>query len=391
MKTAYFHCYSGISGDMVIGAMLDAGLDLKRLQEELSKLNISGFRLEQSRVTRGGLSATKFDVISTEAGNDWRKPGDILKVIQTSSLSQKIKDRAGRIFTVLATAEAAVHGVPLAEVHFHELGTIDTIIDAVGAATALELMEIEKVLSSPVNLGSGTVQTAHGRLPVPVPAALELLKGKPVYSAGAQVELTTPTGAAILSALAEGFGHLPQMEVQAVGYGAGARDFPEMPNLLRVFIGFTGVEEDADTVAVLEANIDDMNPELYTPFIEKAMGAGALDVFLTPIIMKKGRPGVKVTILTELSHERRLRALLFTETTTFGLRARYESREKLKREIVEIETPYGIVKVKLGKMGGKIIQVSPEAESCLQIANLKKVPLKLVYDEAKKAAQHLLQ
>jgi hypothetical protein len=390
MKTAYFHCHSGISGDMIVGALMDAGLDLSLLSEELKKLDLTGYRLEQKRVIRGGLAATKFDVVLTEDGGPGRGLNDILESIEGSSLARKPKETAGKIFLNLAEAEARVHGISVQDVHFHEVGAIDAVIDVVGCAVGLELLGVDRVLSSPVNLGAGTVRSSHGVLPVPPPAVMELLKGRPVYSEGPQAELTTPTGAAILSTLAERFGPLPPMEVQAIGCGAGSSDFSDMPNILRVFIGSVKNEGDVDSIAVIEANIDDMNPELYTPFMEKALMTGALDVFLTPIVMKKGRPGIKITILTEPAGEKKLSALLLNETTTFGLRVRYETREKLRRETVEVETGYGKVKVKLGRMDGKITQVSPEADSCAQLAARKKVPLKSIYDQAKKAALALM-
>ncbi len=391
MKTAYFHCHSGVSGDMFIGSLLDAGLDFNLLEEEIKKLGLTGYRLERNSVTRNGLSAIKFDVILDQESSEERNLGDLLKIINASSLSPSIKERASGIFTRLAEAEAAVHGTLIDEIHFHEVGALDAMIDVAGAVSALELMGIEKVVSSPVNLGSGMVGSSHGQIPVPVPAVPELLKGKPVYSAGPQKELTTPTGAAILSALVDDFGPLPPMAIQTTGHGAGSQDFPDMPNLLRVFIGSTAGGETADTVAVMETNIDDLNPEFYAPFTEKALEAGALDVFLTPIIMKKGRPGVKVTILAQPDKQRELSALLFDETTTFGLRTRLETRDKLKRETVEVETVYGKVKVKLGKAGGRITKASPEAESCMQLAAEKQVPVRLVYDEAKRASQTLIQ
>ncbi len=389
MKTAYFQCSSGISGDMFIGSLINAGLDFARLGEEISKLGVTDYRLEHSKTTRGGISASKFEVIIGEDPRESRRLDDILDIVETSSLDKGIKETAVRIFANLAMAEAQAHAASLSEVHFHEVGALDAIIDVVGAAAAIKLMGIERVLSSPVNLGAGTVRSSHGELPVPAPAVVELLKGKPVFSNGPPVELTTPTGAAILSALAEFFGPLPLMEIQATGRGAGSRDFPEMPNILSVFVGLAQGEENVDTVAVIEANIDDMNPEFYAPFMEKAMEAGALDVFLTPVQMKKGRPGIKVTVLAQLSCERELKALLFSETTTFGVRVRYEAREKLKRKIVEVETVHGKVKIKLGKVENRVVQVSPEADSCLEIATRKKIPVKMVYDEAKRAAEAL--
>ncbi len=385
MKTAYFHCFAGASGDMIAGALLDAGGDFARLESELSKLGIPDYGISADRVTKNGIVGTKFTVTLT-GGQPLRKLPDIEKIISSSGLGSGIKKRSMEIFWLLAEAESAVHGIPLEEVHFHEVGAVDAMVDILSACILLEDLGIEKVFSSPLHLGSGTIQTAHGKLPVPAPATLEILKGKPVYSTGINSELTTPTGAAIISAMAESFIPIPLMNLESAGYGAGTRDLP-LPNLLRVLIGELKEESRlTDSIICLETNIDDMNPELFPHVMEKLLENGALDVYLQPVIMKKSRPGNLLTVLGEHRDEEKLARILFSETTTSGIRINTMRRRKLARETVPVATEFGDVVVKVHYREGEVITLSPEYESCRKVAEKVKVPVKEVYRAAEAEA-----
>ena len=392
MKLAYFDCFSGISGNMVLGALLDAGLGLDALKEALAGLKVSGYEIEARKVKRKGIAGTLVDVRASE-GEVGRSLGDVLKIIEESDLPEDVKERAGAIFTRLAEAEARVHGVNVEEIHFHEVGGVDAIVDVVGSVIGLKLLGIEEIYSSPLHLGKGFVECAHGILPVPAPATLELVKGVPVYGWDIEAELVTPTGAAIITTLAKDFGHVPPMEVEAIGYGAGHRDLP-IPNLLRVSIGKAleprehGYEE--DVVTVVEANIDDMNPEFYEHVMARLFDRGALDVFLTPIQMKKGWPAVKLSALVKEADLDEMLNAFFEETTTLGVRLYQARRRKLARENVLVETKYGKVSVKVGKLGDIVKNVSPEYEDCRRIAEREGIPLKEVYEEARRAARELM-
>jgi uncharacterized protein (TIGR00299 family) protein len=388
MRIAYFDCFSGISGNMILGALVDAGLDVERLTAELAHLPISGYALRTEEVRRRGLRGTYVEVEVSEKGVE-RHLHQIEEIIDGSDLPKAVKSRSQAIFRRLAEAEARVHGMPIDHVHFHEVGAMDAIVDVVGAAVGLWLLGIKRVYASPVHVGCGTVTCAHGTLPVPAPATQELLRGVPIYGRDVEAELVTPTGAAILTTLVEEFGGAPPMQVRQVGYGAGSRDLP-LPNLLRVSIGETtekveGYEE--DVVTVIETNIDDMNPQLFEHVMDRLFDAGALDVFLTPIQMKGSRPGVQLTVL--LTEERVADALgvLFAETTTIGVRMYPMRRWKLGRERIVVETRYGPIGAKVARRGAAVMNVAPEYRECQRAAEERGVPLKEVYQAALEAAR----
>ncbi len=383
MKAAYFDCFSGISGDMVLGALVDAGVELARLEAELRRLPFSGWKISAEKVRRGAISATKVNVETVE-GHHHRSLTTILKMIDEAGFAPRIAERARAIFGRLGQAEAKVHDVPIDKVHFHEVGAVDAIIDITGAAAGFELLGIEEFSVSPLNVGGGRVETAHGTLPVPAPATAELLRGFACYSSGIERELVTPTGAAIVSTLATSSGHLPLMTVEALGWGAGTANPPEQPNVLRLFVGERAGEAGRwdETVAVIEANVDDMNPQIYGYFAERAFEAGALDVFSTPVQMKKSRPGQLVTVLAPPESAERLAAVVFEETTTLGVRISEARRRCLQREWETVETAYGPVRIKLGMDAGRVLNAAPEYEDCRRIAAERGVPLKQVFAEA---------
>jgi uncharacterized protein (TIGR00299 family) protein len=384
MKQAYLDCFSGISGDMFVGALLDLGLPLERLFAELKKIPLGFYEFKRTRALRGHLVGTRVE-IRVPGKQPSRKLRDIEALISESELSAGVKERALKVFSRLAEAEGKLHNMPPEQVHFHEVGAVDAILDIVGTCIGLEFLEISHLTCSPVNVGSGCVQAAHGSLPVPAPASLELLKDLPIYSSGVDGELVTPTGAALISTLATGFGPIPPMRVERIGYGAGAREIPGHPNLARLLLGESAepvrVREGApgdEVVSVIEANVDDMSPQLYGYFIDQALAAGALDVTCTPIQMKKDRPGILLSVLCTPEKGDVLAQMLFEQTTTIGVRI-YEARRKvLDRELVSISTPYGTVKVKVAKRDGKVLNVAPEYEDCQRLATEKGVPLKQV-------------
>lgn len=386
MRIAYFDCFSGISGDMTLGAFLDAGLSFKTLSEELAKLRIKNYRLKRSNVFRGGISGTKFECIVDDGAHS-RSLKEIIAIIEKSSLKDKVKNSAKLIFENIGAAEAKIHGIKKKDdIKLHELGSIDSIVDIVGTAVALAELGIDEVYSSPVTTGRGSVVTAHGRLPVPAPAALELLKNIPVNMAGSGHELVTPTGAGILKTLSKAFGEPPGMMAERIGYGAGSRDDKdELPNMLRVVVGEAAGVFAEDSVCVIETNIDDMNPQNFEYIFERLFKEGALDVYITNIQMKKSRPGVKLTVLTENKDRDRIAAAVFNETTTIGLRFYKTGRLKLKRETVDVRTSCGNVSVKISKGPGGILTASPEYEECAKLARKERVPFKHIYDEAKAA------
>ncbi len=389
MKIAYFDCFSGISGNMILGALLDAGLEIEALKETLAGLKVSGYEIESRRVLKGQIAGTLVDVKTQEEGIE-RHLGDILDIVERSALSGKIKETCGKIFAGLAEAEARVHGADMEHIHFHEVGGLDAIVDVVGSVVGLELLGIEEVYVSPLHLGTGFVQCAHGKLPVPAPATLELVKGVPTYGRDIQAELTTPTGAAIITTLAKGFGQAPLMTLETIGYGAGHRDLP-IPNLLRISIGDAARSGEEDVITVVETNIDNMNPELYEHVMERLFEKGALDVFITPIQMKKNRPAVKLSALVRENDLARVLDALFEETTTLGVRFYAASRKKLGRESVIVDTKYGQVVIKVGKLGEVVKNISPEYEDCRRIASQLGIPLKEVYEEARRAAREMIE
>ena len=383
MTLAYFDCFSGISGDMTLGALVDAGVNIDALRSELLKLNLPGYRITAEKVSRSGIAATKVNVALDEKKQPARHLSDIRTIIEGSRLSQAVKQKSIAIFERLAKAEATVHGTTPDKIHFHEVGAVDAIVDIVGSIIGLELLGITEIIGSSVNLGAGTIRSAHGTLPVPSPAASELLKGIPVYSSSTLFELTTPTGAAIISAMSSSFGPLPRMKIERIAYGAGNKDFPEQPNVLRLFIGEPVAVYEEDSSIVIETNIDDMNPQAYDYIIEKLMKQGAQDVYLTPIIMKKGRPAILLSVLTDKAKSEAVLDTIFRETTSIGVRIQEVGRKKLSREIRDVETVYGKVRVKISRQGDETLTVTPEYEDCRKIAEKRQIPLKQVIEEAK--------
>jgi pyridinium-3,5-bisthiocarboxylic acid mononucleotide nickel chelatase len=405
-RTLYLDCFAGASGDMLAGAMLDCGLDFELLRSELLKLGVEGYQLSLNRVDRSGISAAKFDVQLADDHHlrghhhnhkhahdhhshaHHRALSEIKQIISSSKLGEQVKGRAQTIFQRIGEAESKIHNIPIESVHFHEVGAIDSVVDIVGACVAFDALKIERIISSPLHVGSGTFQCAHGTYPVPGPATAELLKGVPIYSKDVEGELVTPTGAAIISTLAESYGPMPLMKIEKIGYGAGTRDYPKFPNALRAVIG--ELEEDADrtptAVTVIEANIDDLNAQVFGYLMEKALAAGALDIFYTPAQMKKNRPGVLLTLLCNPEDRERMCDLIFRETTTLGVRYRNEQREILKREFVTVETEYGPIRIKVSRSkDGQVMNVSPEFEDCRAAAEKNGVGLRDAQTAALKA------
>jgi uncharacterized protein (TIGR00299 family) protein len=388
MKTigiAYFDCFSGISGDMVLGALVDAGADLRVIETNLRRLGLENWSISAEKVKRGSIFATHVNV-ETQEDHHHRGLSIILKRIEDAKLAPRAAERARKIFTRLAEAEAKVHQVPVEQVHFHEVGAADSIIDIVGAAIGFELLGVDEFVCSAFDVGAGRVVTAHGLLPVPAPATAELLCGAPIYSSGLPHELVTPTGAAISTTLATRFAAVPEMKLRAIGYGAGSKDLKEQANVLRLLIGESVMSEAGGRVdapvTVIETNLDDMSPQIYGYFVEKALAAGALDVFSSPVQMKKNRPGLLVTVLSESPNVSRLIDLVFRETTTIGVRT-YEARRKtLDRELVPVETPFGKVHMKISSMNGSVLNATPEYEDCQRIATERGIPLKQVIASA---------
>jgi|SRR5882724_879848 len=447
MRIAYLECFSGISGDMFLGALLDAGVPSEVFTQTVAALGVDA-RLEISRVDRSGISATKLDVIA--AGEKelpreefWEKESkaaehshahsqeqarihnhehghgatdshshphghshshehthehqsshshshrglkEIRQIIRAASISQSAKDRAIRIFEALGAAEAKVHNTDIEKIHFHEVGAIDAIVDIVCASVGAEELGVDEWVCSPLNVGGGTVVCAHGAFPIPAPATLELLKNAPIYSGEIQKELVTPTGAAIVSVLTSRFSHFPSMKTEKIGYGAGTRNFKNSPNVLRLSVGETAAQHESpfpvEEITVLEANVDDMTPQVFGYVMEQALQSGALDAFGTSVQMKKNRPGMLLTVLCQTEDSQRLTKLILAETTTLGVRMRRESRAALTRRHVSVTTKWGDVRMKLANLNGSISNYAPEYEDCRQIAKEQKVPLKTVMQEA---------
>ena len=371
MKIAYFDCFSGASGDMILGAMIDAGLPADCFHRTVQQLRLPGCAVQVRRVRRGGLPATAVTVVEGRTA-PFVTLARIKRHIEKSALPTDIQTHALSIFARLADAEAEAHGVKTA--HFHEIGAVDTLVDVVCAVAGLAALEIDRVIVSPIHVGCGTVQTAHGQLPIPPPATALLLRGCPVYSTGAPGELTTPTGAAILTTLAADFSPLPMMTVAAIGAGAGVTE-RGAPNLLRLWIGTTPEVAADDEVAQIETNIDDMNPQIYEHVIERLFSEGALDVFLTPVIMKRGRPGILLTALAQPARTDALVRLLFLETTTLGVRIRKVARRTLQRTIEKVATPRGIVRMKAALQDGKTLRRRPEFRDVKAISKRAALPL----------------
>ncbi len=402
MKTLYFDCFSGISGDMTLGALIDVGLDFDYLRVELGKLPVEGFDLQLSRVERASISAAKFDVLTESDGGHHhhdgddgghspghyhRKASEIIDMIRGSGLGPGIRKRAVEIFEKLAISEGQVHDLPPEDVEFHEVGAVDSIVDVVGTAIGLDALGIEQFLCSPINVGGGFIHCQHGYYPVPAPATANLLKHAPVYSRHVEAELVTPTGAAILAATIDRFGPMDGFEIDRVGYGAGTKEFDQFPNCLRLFLGKgeTAVGDTfEDRIVVIEANIDDMSAENLAYAAERLLAAGALDVITIPVQMKKGRPGHLLQVLAPSGSEEDLSRTMFEETTTIGVRMRPMSRRVLDRETVRVETAQGRVDVKVSRFNGKIVNVSPEYEDCARLARASGRPFKDVQAEVLK-------
>ena len=381
MKVLYYDCFSGISGDMNLGAMIDLGIDLSYLRSELCKLNLLGWDLYAEKAQRHGITGTKVTVKQTAHEHAHRHLSDIEKIISGSSLTEAVKQLSMKIFMKIATAEAAVHGIEIEEVHFHEVGAIDSIIDIAGAAICFNALNVGAVFVSEVELGGGFVNCDHGKLPVPAPATAEIIKGIPVRIAGVDFEATTPTGAAILSVLGTDFGSGSHLKIEKTGYGVGHKDHPAIPNLLRVHLGETLETEGSGHKAILiESNIDDMNPEFYDHISDRLFKAGASDVYCSQIIMKKGRPGVVLNIICEEGLEEMIKEIVFTESTTLGIRTFDFRKDTLAREFGKLNTVYGEVTVKRSFYKGKEVSVKPEYEECRKIASERNIPVKEVYN-----------
>ena len=381
MKTAYFDCYSGISGDMILGALIDLGLDVNYLKKELGKLNISGYEIVVKKIEKNHIAGTDVEVIVMDIQKH-RSLIDIFDIIENSRLEKEIKKISKKIFRKLAEAEGKIHNIEIDKLHFHEVGAIDSIIDVVGAVIGFKRLQIENVFCSRLPLGEGFISCSHGIIPIPSPATVEILKNVPVYSANIKHEMVTPTGAAIITSIARHFGNMPVIKINCVGYGAGKTEMKH-PNLLRVFLGELQNEYNFDFSTMIETNIDDLSPEVYGYLVEKLFDNGALDVFFTNIHMKKNRPGVKLSVISPMEDINNLVNIIFTETSTFGIRVYETKRMKLSSEKQKVKTKYGEVTVKIGKLKNKIMSVSPEYEDCKKIAEKHNIPLKKVYELTK--------
>lgn len=415
MRVIYFDCFSGASGDMMLGALLDAGLPEAELRQAVGHLLPARAEIRVERVLRSGLTATKFTLVEGGRAPDPDHPpltpadearhhphghhhdrpdghrhphrtlAEISALIDRSGLSDAGRARAKSLFARLAQAEAARHGTTLDRVLLHEVGALDSIVDIAGAVFAFEWFGAQEVVVSPVNVGSGTVRTAHGVLPVPAPATASLIEGVPVYSEGPAVELLTPTGALLLTEYASRFGALPPMRISRVGYGAGDREFPDRPNVLRAVVGEAPAAETGESVVVLECEIDDMSPQFYGPLVDHLLDAGALDVYYTPVQMKRNRPGTLVTVLGLPAGRAVLTEVLLRDTTTLGVRYHEVRRDVLDREVVPVETEFGVVRVKVGRRGGDVLNVMPEFEDCVRLASARGVAVKQVHLAALRA------
>jgi len=392
VRLAYFDCPTGAAGDMILGALVDAGCPLDALRAELGKLPVGGFRLSAREVRKGAFRATKVDV-EVEPGTPLphRSFPDILGLLARSALPDDVKADAGRIFKRLAEAEARVHGCSPDAVRFHDVGAVDAIVDVTGAVAGLKLLGIENVGLSALPVGGGTVAGPHGRIPIPAPGTVELLRGFPVFDNGVQGELVTPTGAAILTTLASAAGAMPPMTVRAVGYGAGSMEL-QMPNVLRCFVGDAPGRPpgSTETIAQVETTIDDMSPQLYEPLLDRLLEAGALDVFLTPVIMKRSRPGAVVTVLCPPERVGDLTTVLFRESTTIGVRWTEYRRTRLDRELIVLPTAYGPLTFKVSRLGGELLTVTPEFEEVRRIASEKGLAVREVLDQARADARRAL-
>ena len=384
MKIAYFDTIAGISGDMTLGALVSAGVSFDELNKELQALSIGGFELQARHIERNGMVATKVDVIISEQPHYHRHMKDIEELIDKSSLSKNVKDRSKKIFREVAIAESKVHNTVIEKVHFHEVGAIDSLVDIVGVSICLEKLGIQAVYSSPIKVGNGgLVKSQHGALPVPTPATMEILKDYPILLTDVPFELTTPTGAAIIKALSQGILSTERIQISAIGYGAGKREIEQLPNLLRVFIGELEPSYLSEEIVSIETNIDNMNPEIYPYVIEKLLSAGAHDGYLIPVLMKKGRPGIILSVLVERAKIDRMLDIIFRETTTLGVRIQPIERKTLLRSTKQVQTSFGIVSAKVVIVDGRE-QLRIEFEECKRIAAEKNLPLIEVYRKLEK-------
>ncbi len=395
MKIGYLDCPSGISGDMFLGALVDCGVPLDVIKESLAVLPIDGFEISTQRVNKAGLIATQFEVMVEDQVTE-RRLTDIVNLILESPLPEKIKEKSVEVFRRIGEVEARIHGLEVEKIHLHELGGLDTIIDVVGVILGVEILGIEKLYASGLPLGSGTIQSAHGTLPLPAPATLALLEGIPVHGSEIKKELVTPTGAALITSLVQEFGGIPPMRLLKTGYGAGKRDLPT-PNVLRLLIG-EDIEPVSSTypyqveiLVCLECSIDNMNPEIYSYLSEKLFDSGALDVSLFPIYMKKNRPGTLVTVLCSQEAAQKLMEIVFSETTTLGVRKYTVDRFSVERHITQVTTPYGAVNIKYSKKGDKTWSFAPEYEDCRRLALQHNIPIRKIYRAAEAAAEEYLK
>jgi len=384
MKTLYFDCFAGASGDMILGAMVAAGVDANALREQLALLHVDGFKIDFETVNRSGLSAT-YARVETVHEHKHRHLSHIEKIINDSGVSDAAKDLSMRIFTRLAEAEARVHNEPIEKVHFHEVGALDAIVDVVGAAICFDLLKIDRFVSSPLHVGSGMVKMEHGSFPVPPPAVTELLRGVPFYSGDIKGELLTPTGAAIITTVCKEFGPIPSITTDRTGYGAGTRQYDNFPNVLRVLIGETETEDATERLWMIETNLDDASPQIIGYVMDRVFELGALDCYFTPVQMKKNRPGVLLSVLCRADEKEAVLKLLFEETTTLGVRSYEVERRALRRSIVQVETQYGPISVKVAHLNGRVVNEMPEFEQCRQAAIRADVPLKMVEEAARVA------
>jgi hypothetical protein len=373
---------------MILGALVDLGVDIRGIRKVLKKIDLKGYKLKSKQVQRNGLACTQIivEVDNPKQSHPHRKFSDIRKLIGQSDLPSAVKNNSIEIFKRIAKVEAQIHNTTLEKIHFHEVGGVDSIVDIVGGVWAIESLKLDRIYSSALNVGEGFVDCAHGRLPVPAPATLKLIKGIPVFSSGVKKELTTPTGAAMIGFYSDKFLSLPPMTIIDDGYGAGGHIISSLPNLLRIVLGDL-VQKDSDSLFLIETNIDDMNPEIFDPVMESLFKAGAVDVYFSSIVMKKNRPATKISVLSKASNKDILSRILLTETSSFGVRFHEVDRLTLDRDIQKLKTAYGLIKIKIGKLDGKTVQATPEFEDCKKAALKKKLPVKKIYDEVFGLAQ----
>ncbi len=387
MRIGYFDCFSGASGDMILGSLIDAGLNPKQLRAELNKIHIP-VRLKIKKVLKRGIGATQV-IVEGKDEKVHRNLREMLKIIDRSDLNPEIKDKSRAVLERIASVEGEIHQKPREGIHFHEIGGLDSIVDIAGAIWGVSQMGVDAIHVSKVNVGGGFVKCEHGTLPVPAPATVALMKGRPIFSSGVEKELLTPTGAALLTSLGSRFGEMPAMKVERIGYGAGRDDFSH-PNVLRLMVGTVAEASGSEKVTVIETNIDDMNPQFYDYVMEKLFELDALEVFLTPVLMKKNRPGTLLTVICLSDKRPSVVESLLKETTTLGLRWREEERAKANREIQILRTKYGKIRFKVARWDGKIVNFSPEYDDCKRAALSRGIPIKDVFEEARKEAREVL-